>query len=182
MRNKTKEINISFSILWGVKAGILMMLLTFILFIITGSNYRPVPIWNHILLLILLFISINKLKHKLFKGYLSFKQCYISGLITGIVVALMFGIFMFFHTIYIDKELIANNIAANEKALSQYLSGIELQNKIKDLHQNTTSLTIAIKSTFEILLMSLFLPLLVSIFLKKDKSNNRGKSEVVEIE
>jgi len=174
--------SISYSVQWGIKAGILMILLAIVLYWIKGSEYRLVPIWNHFLLLILLFISIKKIKQSLYKGLISFKQCYISGLITGIVVALIFGFYMYFHTIYIDKQLIANNIAANEKALAQYLSGVELQNKIISLHQNTTSFSIAKRVVIEIILMSIFLPLLASIFLKKDKKSGSNKSEVVEIE
>lgn len=182
MQKKSTGKSLSLSIQWGFKASILMILLTLVLYFITGSGYRPVPIWNHFLLLIMLFISVNSIKNRVFKGYLNFKQCYTSGLLTGIVVAVIFGIYMFFHSTYIDKQLITNNITANEKALAQYLSGIELRDKINALHQNTTSISISIKAAIELLLMSIFLPLLVSIFLKKEKNNDNSKSEVVEIE
>jgi len=175
-----KAVNLSF--LWGIKAGFYMILLTLLLYFVTGSGYRPVPVWNHFLLLFIMFIAINSLKKKVYKGYLSFKQCYISGLIIGIVVAFIFGIYMFIHTSFIDKQLIINNIAANEKALSQYLAGTELQNKISLLKENTTSFSIALKATIELILISIFLPLLVSIFLKKEHNSRSGKMEVVEIE
>lgn len=171
MARKKTDFPVNFfpiSIRYGIITALLMMFFTFITFLIFGSANRPVLIWMHLILLILMYFAVKAYRWKL-KGYISFKQCYISGLFTGIFASLFFAIFVYINTQYIDKELINNFVSISEVAMNNYISGEELQRQKDILNQYSTPVFMGIRAAGELILISLFLPLLMSIFLKKER-------------
>lgn len=158
----------SISVRYGIITSLLMMFFTIISFLISGSASRPVLIWMHLILLILMFFAVKAYRRKL-KGYISFKQCYISGLFTGIFASLFFATFVYVNTQYIDIELIKNFVSVSEVAMNNYISGEELQRQIDILNQYSTPVFMGIRAAGELILISLFLPLLMSIFLKRER-------------
>ncbi len=153
----------------GLVASILMMLLTMLFFWISGAGSSPVIVWNHFILLIVMYFGVRKYKHTFEEGLISFKQCYISGLIIGLITAFFFALFMIIYTKYIDKDLIAFFIKVNEEKYKHYITGAELQNQINILIRYSTPIWMGVRAFVEIALVGLFMPLLMGIFFKKEK-------------
>ena len=61
-----------------------------------------------------MYYGVKRYRSNIEGGYISFKQCYLSGLLIGVIAALVFGAFMIIYTKYIDKDLIAFFIKQNE--------------------------------------------------------------------
>ena len=157
------------SIRYGLIASILMIVLTILFFLITGAGSRPVIVWNHIILLIIMYSGVKAYKNTFKDGVISFKQCYTSGLIIGLSAAFIFGVFMIIYTKYIDKDLITFFIKNNEDKFRHYIKGEELQHQINILVEYSTPFWMGVKAFAEVALLSLFMPLLMGMFLKKDK-------------
>ena len=157
------------SIRFGLIASILMIILTMSFYWISGAGSRPVIVWNHFILLIVMYSGVKVYKNTLKDGVISFKQCYFSGLIIGVTTAFIFGIFMIIYTKYIDKDLITFFIKNNEDKFRHYIKGEELQHQINILVEYSTPFWMGVKAFAEVALLSLFMPLLMGIFFKKDK-------------
>jgi hypothetical protein len=153
---------------YGIFSAVIMAALTLIFYMIIGSSSRPLLVWNYIILLLMMYITVKIYRNKL-KGYISFKECYMSGLFFGLVASIFFGIFVYINTKYIDIQLIKNFISVNEKAMQQYISGDELSKQKNILYQFSSPFFMGLRAMGELTLMSLFLPLLMSILLKKEK-------------
>jgi hypothetical protein len=158
----------SISFKYGIFSALIMAVLTFIFYMIIGSASRPVLVWNYIILLLMMYFSVKEYRNKL-KGYISFKECYISGLFFGLTASILVGVFVYINTKYIDKQLISNFIAVNETAMRQYISGEELIKQQNILYRFSSPIFMGFRAMGELTLMSLFLPLLMSILLKKEK-------------
>jgi len=159
---------LAISLKTGIISAIIMSLSTIIIYLINGSASRPVLIWNHFVLLIVMYFAVKTYRKQLI-GYISFKECYISGLFNGIFTSVLFGFFVYINIKYIDKNLINNFISVSESAMNQYISGDELAKQKEILYQFSSPFYMSLKAMGELLLMSIFLPLLMSIFLKKEK-------------
>lgn len=156
------------SIRFGLLTAIIMMFITVTSYLVFDSANRPVLIWIYLVLLLIMFIAVKSYRKQL-KGYINFKQCYISGLITGVSASLFFAVFVYFNTKFIDKELIKNFISVNEVAMNNYISGEELKRQTDILYQFSTPFFMSVRAAGELILISIFLPLLMSIFLKRER-------------
>ncbi len=159
---------LAISLKTGILSAFLMIMFIVINYLIIGSTSRPVLLWNHMILLVIMFVAV-KIYRKQLKGYINFKQCYISGLFNGIFASLFFAVFVYFNTKFIDKELIKNFISVNEVAMNQYINGEELKRQTDILYQFSTPFFMSVRAAGELILISIFLPLLMSIFLKRER-------------
>ena len=102
MASEHKDYNnkssMSSSIRFGLIASILMIILTMSFYWISGAGSRPVIVWNHIVLLIIMYSGVKAYKKTKKDEVISFKQCYTSGLIIGLSAAFIFGVFMMIYT------------------------------------------------------------------------------------
>ena len=173
MASEHKDYNnkssMSSSIRSGFIASILMIILTMSFYWILGAGSRPVIVWNHIVLLIIMYSGVKTYKKTKKDEVISFKQCYTSGLIIGLSAAFIFGVFMMIYTKYIDKDLIQFFIRNNEIKFKNFIKGDELQHQITILVEYSTPFWMGVKAFAEVALLSLFMPLLMGMFLKKDK-------------
>ena len=173
MASEHKDYNnkssMSSSIRSGFIASILMIILTMSFYWISGAGSRPVIVWNHIVLLIIMYSGVKTYKKTKKDEVISFKQCYTSGLIIGLSAAFIFGVFMMIYTKYIDKDLIQFFIRNNEIKFKNFIKGDELQHQITILVEYSTPFWMGIKAFAEVALLCLFMPLLMGMFLKKDK-------------
>ncbi len=152
----------------GLLSAFIMMIFNVINYLIFGSASRPVLLWNHMLLFVVMFVAVKSYRKQL-EGFINFKQCYISGLFNGIFASFFFAVFVYFNTKFIDKELIKNFISINEVAMNQYISGEELHRQTDILYRFSTPFFMGIRAAGELILISIFLPLLMSIFLKRER-------------
>lgn len=152
----------------GLISALLMAILTLIFYYTTGPASRPVLIWNHLILLFVMYFAVKNYRKKL-RGYINFKECYVSGLFNGIIASIFFGIFVYIYASYIDIGLINNFISENEAAMTQYISGEELIRQKEILYKYSSPVYMGIRAMGEFTLMSLFLPLLMSVLLKREK-------------
>lgn len=160
----------------GFISAVLMSVSTFAFYLIWGSASKPVLIFNHFILLVMMYITVKKYRTQL-NGFINFKECYISGLSYGIVASLFFAVFVYLNTKYIDKQLISNFITESEAAMNKYISGDELQKQKEILYQYQSPMYMGIRASGELILMSIFLPLLMSVMLKKEiKTQNSNES------
>ena len=169
---------------WGISlrtailSTLLMVFVSFLYYYFRFLSTRPVILWNHLILLIMIFISVKRYRNIKLSGYINFKESYIAGLFTGVINSVLLGCFIFVYTKYIDKELIKNFIVSNEIAMNNYISGDELLRQKAFLHKTSTPFFMGIRAFGELFLMSIFIPLIVSIVLKKEKR----ESDVIEEE
>ncbi len=170
VKDTTKNtINTSLSIQYGLIASVLMVILTLMFFWISGAGSNPVIVWNHFILFFVMYAGVRYYKQLIEDGYIKFKQCYFTGLFIGFVAALSFGVFMIIYTKYIDTDLIAFFIKQNETKFSHYIKGDELQKQVNLIIKYSTPFWMGVRAFVEIFLISLFMPLLMGIFFKKDK-------------
>ncbi len=153
------------SLLYGLISAILMALLTLIFYYATGSGNTPVIMWNYLLFAATMFLGVRAYQQEIVKDVISYKQAYISGVFIGISAAFFFAVFMISYSKFIDVEFIQNFITVNSAKMGKSIKNEELTRQI----QYITPVTIGFYAFGQLLLMSLFLPLLIFVFFKHKK-------------
>ncbi len=156
------------SLLYGVISAVLMALLTLAFYYVSGSGSTPVIIWNYLILAFAMFFGIKAYQKKINKDIITFKEAYVSGVFIGITTAVIFAVFMIFYTKYIDIEFIKNFISINSLKINKDITADELKQQI----QLITPAIIGFYAFGQLILISLFLPLLIFIFFKHRKTVN----------
>ncbi|NVN95740.1 MAG: DUF4199 domain-containing protein [Bacteroidetes bacterium] len=154
--------------IYSLSSGILMALLTTIYYFTFGSGHTPVLIWNYLILLFAMFLGIRSYQQKKIKGNITFKEVYISGVFIGITTSIVFAFFMIFYTKYIDIEFIKNFVSINTLINNKDITNEEMKQIQQQIH-SITPFAIGIYAFGQLLLLSLFLPLLISVFYKHQK-------------
>jgi len=156
------------SLRYGLISGILMALLTLFFFYISGSANTPVIIWNYIFLASAMFLAVKCYQKKINTAHITFKEAYVSAVFTGIIASVFMAVFMIFFTKYIDTEFIRNFISINALNINKEITSEEINRHI----QVITPIAIGFYAFFQLILISLFLPLLIYIFFKHKKTTN----------
>lgn len=159
------------SIIYGLISFALMVLLTLSFFYILGSGNSPVISWNYSILIVAMFLGIKTYQQKIIKGNISFKEAYVSGVFVGITASIFFSFFMIFYSKYIDVEFIKNFVSENTIINNKKVS-IEEIKQLQQQIQSISPIEIGIYAFGQLLLLSLFLPLLIYIFFKHKKNSD----------
>ena len=148
-----------------------MALLTLAFFYISGSGNTPVISWNYLILIAAMFLGIKTYQQKIIKSNITFKEAYVSGVFIGITVSIVFSFFMIFHTKYIDIEFIKNFVSINTLTNNKKVTTEEIK-QLQQQIQSITPFAIGVYAFGQLMLLSLFLPLLIFIFFKHKKNSD----------
>lgn len=153
----------------GLWASILMSVLILLFHLVGIQISRPVHPVAYFILLAFMFITSYQYKMKGLRGWISFKQAYLSGLLTGLFSAVLFGLFMWAFVRWIDPAVSNKYYLLRENAIKLHLSGDRLAAELEAWKIYVKPVFIGLRAILELALVSLFIPLLFSIVLKKEK-------------
>lgn len=157
---------------YGLLIGVVLSLIVLIRFIINKPIQYPISYSEFFNLLIFMFIGVLLYRKRQEEGKISFKDAYMMALGSGIIGAIIYGIFLYVYASYIDSSFqgrcfdIQRAVQANAS-----LTDEQIESMVKPS-------SIAVSAIFFASLMSIFWGLVVGLFLKNKKKEVKNNDNV----
>lgn len=157
---------------FGVITGFLMIITLLLAHWLDYKTTEP-----HFLILDLLLIILMMWACIIYRrqqdNVLSMRQAYLSCVMLGITAAAIFSMFLYVYLTYWHPDFTAKYIEHHDLQIMAN-ENITQEEKINQhrILQSLTPITLTVKTFFDIVLISVFIPLILSLFLKREKQNH----------
>ncbi|MDD2530263.1 MAG: DUF4199 domain-containing protein [Bacteroidales bacterium] len=154
---------------YGLLIGLGLSLVVIIRLIINKPIHYPISYSEYFSLLIFMFIGVLLYRSRLEDGKICFKEAYWVALGSGIIGAIIYGIFIYVYASFIDSSF--------QGRYFDIQRAVEANSNLSDEQINSIvgPSSIAISSILFTSLMSIFWGLIVAVFLKNKKKELKEK-------
>jgi len=169
---------------YGVIAGFCYIAFTTIIYVFNFSMFNAIFgivsfIFTFSLIIVLMVLTMNEIKRKVFNGSITYLLCLIAGFLTGLIAFYISGAFNYIMYGIIDKEYLPQQIEKFAEMLQSYnMDESTIQMQIEKMRNNMHPIKQLTTSLYSSPLISLAISALVSIFIKKKDENIIFENEI----
>lgn len=157
------------ALLWGLWAALGLCTTTLIANAMHYKTHEPHLFWHDVVFFLIMVYGVLNYRKKQ-GGFMSMRQVYLFCVSVGVVAALLFGVYVWIQAEYITLDWVEKYTAEQRRLLLEAeMSDIDRQKQLFVLSQAKSG-WLACKTAIDFLLLSVFVPLIGAIFLKKEKT------------
>ena len=155
---------------FGAIGGMAMVLLRF-LTTLANATFDPVSLVRMLLLIVLIVVGTKYLRDKHLDGEIKYSKVLFSGFLLSLFSGIILGFYVYLEIAQIKPELFQEYLIIQEEAFMKltFLGEAQIEERIQELHDNTTVRSIATGEFFNNVLWGFIFSLIIAIFIKREK-------------
>jgi hypothetical protein len=178
METKPKSLFLN-SLNYGLILGVVLIVVSLLYYILDVNLFAPLmAIVNLVvtlaIVIIVMLLGTNAYRDKFLGGKIAFSQCFLSGLIIGLVAFILSTIYSFIFMNYIEPGYVEE---ATQKLIDTYSSQLteeQIDDMIGKIEKRMTPGRQIRTSAISGVIISVIISLIVSLFVKKEKYPGEG--------
>ncbi|MGP1515208.1 MAG: DUF4199 domain-containing protein [Bacteroidales bacterium] len=159
------------SLHYGILMGIVMIVVLLIRYLMSYKPSSPITLFDNIVLLILMALSVYRYRSILSDKKITFKEAWLLAFYAGGIASILFGVFMYLYSNYIDTEM-GLRCANLLKRMPEYSSYTKEQ-----FEQMTKPSYIAIQSIIYNIIMAVLWAFIIGIIFRNEMATKIIKKE-----
>lgn len=160
------------SIGYGVIIALAIVVYSLILFLLNLSDNTALSYVAYLILLVGILLSQINYRNKYLGGYISYGDSFLLGMLTGLFVALIYGVFTYIFLKYIDPSAMEKGMEiAEQKMLDKGMTQMEIEQAMEIARKFQSAWFPSLISIFVTYFIGLLCSLFTSIFIKKENIN-----------